>query len=156
MSIEEISNWLKQSPENIDDWLQTGLKLGCDYLGMETGIVSHISDDKYTIEAVYSVMGDIFTPGMEFELSNTYCEAVVKNNEVITYLQVGNIPEMILHPVYVAVQLESYIGLPICNNNEVIGTLNFSSHKAHHDEFTEEDIMLLKKMVDKIQQTLDY
>jgi len=157
MSHEEISAWLKQMPENKKDWLQAGLKLGCEYLGMETGIVSNISGDTYTIKAVYSSMGDIFSPGMEFELKNTYCETVVKNKEVVTYMQVGSIPEMVLHPVYVAVQLESYMGLPIYNKqNQISGTLSFSSHKINHEAFSADDIALFTKMAEKIQQTFDY
>ena len=156
MSVDEILNWLDQSPDNKNDWLQSGLKLACDYLDMETGIVSKTTTDSYAIQAVYSRMGDIFSPGMKFELQNTYCEAVVKNKKVVTYKQVGSIPEMILHPVYIAVQLESYIGIPLYNKqNQVIGTLNFSSHKIKHDDFKQENIELLIKMSEKIQQVFN-
>ena len=155
MSYKEISDWLEDTPENIENWIQTGLKLGCEYLGMETGIISEINNDKYKIRSVYSSMGDIFSAGMEFDLINTYCEAVVKKNRVITYIQVGIIPEMVLHPVYAAVQLESYIGLPIYNKqNDIAGTLNFSSHKVKHDIFTIDDINLFRKMAERIQQQL--
>ena len=157
MSHEKISDWLQQTPENKNNWLKEGLKLGCEHLGMETGIVSRISGNTYTIQAVYSSMGDIFSPGMEFELKNTYCEAVVNKNDAVTYIQVGSIPEMVLHPVYVAVQLESYLGLPIHNKqDQVSGTLNFTSHKINHEAFSADDIELFSRMAEKIQQTFDF
>jgi GAF domain len=157
MSNEKISDWLNQTPEDKNNWLQEGLELGCHYLGLETGIVSNITDGMYVIQAVYSTIGDIFTPGMKFELKDTYCEAVVQKNEIITYIQVGKIPDMVLHPVYKAVQLESYIGLPLHNKQkQIAGTLNFSSHIITQAEFNSKDIELLKKMAMKIEQVFDF
>ena len=95
---DSIQSWLSSKPEDLDQWLVEGLNLGAKFLGMSTGIISRIKDDEYVIRAAYSTLGDIFTHGMSFELKNTYCEAVVREHKPITYVHVGSIPKMVLHP----------------------------------------------------------
>ncbi len=113
-----------------------GLKIGLDILKLETGIISEVNGSDYTIRQVTSKMGDIFSVGDNFDLCETYCAAVVKEGKTITYIQVGIILKMIIHPVYKAVQLESYIGAPIHDHNaRVTGTVNFSSHAVRSDNF---------------------
>ncbi len=157
MHNDQLEHWLKTAPENIDDWLEEGLRIGVEAFNMHMGIVSDIQGDRYIIKAVYSKLGDIFTPGQEFELSNTYCAAVSHSHRTITYKQVGAIPSMILHPVYVAVQLESYIGTPLYDlNKHFIGTLNFSSHAIRRNEYVAEEIALIERMANKISQVLSH
>ncbi len=152
---DKIQSWLATKPDNIDEWLAEGLKLGTEFLGMSTGIVSRIKDDEYIIRAAYSTLGDIFTPGMKFELQNTYCDAVAREQKTITYIHVGSIPKMVLHPVYTAVQLESYIGVPLVNTDkDIVGTLNFSSHDIRPFNFDENEISMIEKMAVKIMEVL--
>ncbi len=155
MPREQLEQWLTQTPDDIDQWLLEGLKTGCELLNLETGIVSRIQGDEYVIRQTYSTLGDIFSPGDTFELENTYCEAVSRRNKTITYIQVGAIPEMRLHPVYVAVQLESYIGCPLRDEHgQVTGTLNFSSHAARVAHFTEDENALAETMAKRISEVL--
>ena len=156
MSNKKIESWLEAQADNIDDWLLEGLKVATEYLGMSTGIVSQIDGDQYTIKSVYSILGDVFKPGMSFELKHTYCEAVVRSHKTVTYIHVGSIPTMVLHPVYTAVQLESYIGVPLYDKDKnIVGTLNFSSHEVRPEKFTDEEINLIEKMANKISSVID-
>lgn len=155
MQNEKLQNWLKTTPVNINDWLNEGLRLGVDAFNMHTGIVSEIHDQRYVIKAVFSKLGDVFEPGQEFALSDTYCAAVGKTHKTITYKQVGAVPSMVLHPVYVAVQLESYIGTPLYDQNKAfVGTLNFSSHAIREQDFSRDSIELIERMAEKISQVL--
>lgn len=155
MQDERLDDWFKAIPDNINDWLTEGLKIGVDIFNMHTGIVSEIHGQRYLIKSVYSKMGDVFSPGQEFELADTYCAAVSKTRKTITYKQVGAIPAMILHPVYVAVQLESYIGTPLYDKDKAfIGTLNFSSHAIRRNDYSREEIALIERMANKISQVL--
>ena len=155
-----LEDWLTQavdntSQETIDPYLINGLIAGCEWFNLETGIISHIDKYDYKILQTYSSLGEIFTPGEQFELQNTYCEAVVSQQKVITYKQVGATPEMRLHPVYVAIQLESYIGAPlIISQDEIIGTINFSSHAIREENFSQSDIDTIELMAKKISLTL--
>ncbi|HEY9052197.1 MAG TPA: GAF domain-containing protein [Gammaproteobacteria bacterium] len=155
MHNDQLENWFNAKPDNINDWLNEGLRIGVDVFNMHTGIVSEIHSQSYLIKAVYSKLGEVFTPGQEFELANTYCAAVSKTHKTITYKQVGAIPTMILHPVYVAVQLESYIGTPLYDKNKsFIGTLNFSSHAIRRNDYSAEEIVLIERMAKKISQLM--
>lgn len=156
MSIDTLEKWISRPVNNIDEWMLESLKTGCERFNLETGIISHIDKQNYIIKHTYSSLGEIFQPGDSFELENTYCEAVCRQNKTITYIQVGNIPEMRLHPVYVAVQLESYIGSPIFDlENKVIGTINFSSHEVRPSHFTEEEIQDIEMMAKRISEIIN-
>ncbi len=156
----QLQQWLNQTPsthtpEDIDAWLLQGLQTGCKLLNLETGIVSRIEGDEYIIRQTWSSLGDIFSPGDAFELNNTYCEAVARRNKTVTYIQVGAIPEMRLHPVYVAVQLESYIGCPLLDpQGKVMGTLNFSSHATRSAHFSDIEIETIESMARHISEVL--
>lgn len=155
MASERLQSWIKQDPADIQAWLLEGIKIGCDALNLETGIISRIDGDAYVIQQSFSKLGDIFKVGDEFELQNTYCEAVVKRKQPVTYIQVGAVPEMRLHPVYIAVQLESYIGCPLFDvDNKVIGTVNFSSHMIRETEFNEDEIELVNTLAKHISQRI--
>jgi len=155
----DIQKWLdtplqKTSPD-INNWMLEGLKIGLDVLKLETGIISEINGSDYTIRQVTSKMGDIFSVGDNFDLCDTYCATVVKEDKTITYIQVGIIPEMIIHPVYKAIQLESYIGAPIRDHNgRVTGTVNFSSHAIRNEDFDNSEIQLIEQMARKLGDAL--
>lgn len=149
-----LALWMDSSADDIESWLMDGLKAGCEQFDMKTGIISKVVDNRYIIRAVYSTMGDIFSAGMEFALQNTYCKAVIHNEDFVSYLHVGRIPTMILHPVYVAVQLESYMGVPLYNHGQIDGTLNFSSFQVREQAFSDEEITLIKSIGKKIESII--
>lgn len=154
MPSKSLAHWLDSTAEDTASWLTEGLKAGCEQFDMVTGIISNVVDNRYIIRAVYTTIGDIYSPGMEFDLQDTYCEAVIQNEDFVSYLQVGKIPTMILHPVYVAVQLESYMGIPLHKNTHIDGTLNFSSFKVRQQTFSDQEIALLKSMANKIESVI--
>lgn len=98
----------------------------------------------------------IFNPGDSFPLKDTYCAAVCETDDVITYTNVGKIQEMQLHPVYVLLQLESYIGVPIRCKGETCGTLNFSSTDIREQAFTEQEIKQVTELARIIEGLLDW
>lgn len=154
--MSDLMSWLDDEAEFTQDWLVEGLRAGCEYFAMSTGIVSRIQDQRYIIRAVYSQLGDIFSPGMDFELKNTYCDAVARSHKTVTYIHVGRIPSMVLHPVYTAVQLESYIGTPLYGSGgKITGTVNFSSHEVRQWEFDEQEIQTIERMAQKIASAPD-
>jgi len=159
MSKQPLQQWLNtpndQASQNINNWMLEGIKIGMGMLNIETGIISKIDGTDYIIRQVSSTMGDIFSPGDKFELCDTYCAAVSKQDKTVTYIQVGAIPEMLIHPVYKAVQLESYIGSPIHDRSgNVTGTVNFSSHEIRNSEFTSKEIELVESISKKVGEVL--
>ena len=152
-----LNQWSQQPVLDVQKWLIHGLMLTTDELDMTFGILSQVRNQHYFIRAVYSPLGDVFKAGMAFELQDTYCSEVCHHDKTITYRQVGKIPHMVLHPVYTAMQLESYIGTPVHGiNGEVLGTLNFSSHKVRPTPFEESEIHLVEQMARRISERLNF
>lgn len=110
-----------------------------DKIGMQTAIVSHINRNDYEVEVLACDIGFI-EEGQHFDLSGTYCSEVIRSNGLVMYEHVGSIESMRLHPVYLALQLESYIGMPLQSpDGTVYGTLNFSSLYVREHGFSAED-----------------
>ncbi len=139
--------------KDTDYMMQEYLKIGEKYLGLEFGIVSTIKKNQYTVQTALSP-NDELSPGLKFELENTYCQKVVDYGRTITFTNVGADPEMSKHPVFEAMALESYIGCPIVIDNEIVGTLNFSSKSVRKEAFTESAIKLVEILSDSIASQL--
>jgi len=153
---DDFQQWLEETPTNMDQWSLKGLEIGMKYLNLETAIISQIHNQVYVIQQAKSQLGDIFSAGDKFDLKDTYCEAVARTGKTITYIQVGAIPEMQLHPVYMAVQLESYIGAPIYDSQKsIIGTLNFSDHGVRQVKFTQDEIDFIEQMAGKFSEVFN-
>lgn len=131
----------------IGQYLQAGLEI----FDMETGIVSQIDSQActYTVEAVVSPL-DVISVGDLFELQDTYCREVVQTKKVIGFPKVGEHPDMCLHPVYQNLKLEAYLSAPIWLEDELYGTLNFTSREPRHFGFSEHERDLIALMAASI------
>ncbi|MGF1542299.1 MAG: PAS domain-containing protein [Pleurocapsa sp.] len=134
---------------SFDDLFADCLATGCEMFDMSTGIISQIEGESYKIQAVRSPL--VFLEvGLEFEVQDTYCAAVVQENRTITYTRVSDIESMQTHPVYQNLQLESYIGTPIFVNGAVYGTLNFSSIQPRVKNFQSQELEAIELMAQSI------
>ena len=125
------------------------LATGCEILGLETGIISQIFNQTYLIRSVRSDL-DVLAAGQKFPLQDTYCAAVARDKQTITYNHVGGIAAMQSHPVYQSLKLESYIGTAIFVNGQVYGTLNFSSTQIRRTEFQAHEREIIELMAKSI------
>ena len=123
--------------------------LGCDF-----AIISHIKSDDYEVAAVNSELTHVQL-GAHFQIQDTYCNAVVKTKNTVKYDKVGSIKAMILHPIYTAMQLEAYIGVPLRVEGEIVGTLNFSGFEPKKPPFQEKDVTLVKALANEIEAAID-
>ncbi|EDZ63738.1 GAF sensor signal transduction histidine kinase [Sulfurimonas gotlandica GD1] len=126
------------------------LKSGIEIFQMQTGIVSHISEDKkYTVKDVVTDL-EVIHPGDEYELEGTYCREVYQTGETIGFPRVADIKELKDHPVYVNLKLEAYLSAPIFVNDELYGTLNFTSLIPREHGFSEHENDLISMMAASI------
>jgi GAF domain-containing protein len=126
--------------------------LRCQYEA-DFGIVSHISGDEYTILAL-ATDSDLFNVGDRFETADTYCREVISSNAVIDHPCVGDIHAMRLHPIYTALQLEAYLGLPLRVQGGVVGTLNFTAFEPRVNPLSQPEIQAAKILAAEIEQSL--
>ncbi|MEC9260368.1 MAG: ATP-binding protein [Pseudomonadota bacterium] len=101
------------------------LGFGLELFGLDIGIVSKVVNQTYFIQFVVSPIPEL-TPGMTFTLEETYCTHTLKAQHATGFHYAGK-SEIASHPCYQAQGLEAYLGAPILLNDEVYGTVNFSS-----------------------------
>lgn len=130
------------------------LEIGCNSFQLETGIVSKIKNNTYTVLA-YSSPLEGLEVGQVFELNDTYCREVYQTNKTVAFPHVGSIPRMYDHPVYVNMHLESYISAPIYVNGNIYGTINFTDRKIKHDGFSSSQFELLEILANTIGKFLE-
>lgn len=159
LAIQEKTNTLQKfsanlkalhqlNTRNFNDFetlFQEYVRVGCEIFQLETGIISEVKNDGYTILAVCSDL-DTLEKGLEFPVENTYCAEIIRTRQTIVYQHVGADSTMSDHPVYQELKLESYIGSPIFVDNEVYGTINFSSTKVREEAFPDQEIEIIELM----------
>lgn len=135
--------------DSFDELIREYLKCGIDMFGLETGIVSEIIDNTYTVCDVVSPL-EVLEKGQEFELKDTYCQLVYDNSEVIGLPEVGQLAYMNTHPVYQNLKLEAYLSAPIYVDDKLFGTLNFTSQGARKHGFSEHERTLISLLANSI------
>ncbi|MGZ0654719.1 GAF domain-containing protein [Coraliomargarita sp. W4R53] len=125
---------------------------GVKQLGLPIGIVSHIYNGLYKIIAINSEMGELVDNAI-FPLEKTYCRAVFESRKTLAITTIDGVPGMRLHPLYLDLPLEAYLGTPIMHKGSVWGTVNFSSSKVHQ-AFTTEDCALVEGYARTVSQLL--
>ncbi len=134
---------------NFEELFSEYLKTGCEILKLPIGIVSEIKGQCYSIRSVQSDF-DVLVPGLEFELKDTYCAAVIEHRKTITYNHLGAIESRGAYPGYQSLKLEAYIGTPIIVNQQIYGTLNFSSTQAKPSDFEADEREIIELMAQTI------
>ena len=141
--IKELQTISNDKSLSVENKLESLLRIGTDILGLETGIISNIRGELYSVLSVVTPKDDI-EPNRLFNLSETYCAEVVELNSLIAYHNINEIPGA-SHPCFEKYSLKSYLAAPIYVGGELFGTVNFSSLSPKHASFTslELDYLLL-------------
>ncbi len=149
-------NEFKMSPSHdLSEDIKKMLKAGVELYNLEYAIQSKIVGNEYIVEAALSPQDELAI-GSVFELEQTYCAAVVQKQETVTYKEVRLEESLQGHPVYINMQLESYISTPIWLDGQLYGTLNFSSKNVKKTGFTEDEVMFIEIMADLISKKIKY
>ncbi|WP_455200625.1 GAF domain-containing protein [Kaarinaea lacus] len=127
---------------------------GKSRFGVHVGIISRIENNQYHVHAIdtdYSGIkqGDIFT------LGDTYCRDVFCKEQTMTFDDVAEISEMLKHPVYLSTQLRAYIGTPLIVDNQIWGTLNFSSRLPKQPVFSPSDFKVIETLAERASKIIE-
>ena len=134
--------------------LQEAIRLVSSYLELPLGIISEIEGDTYTIHSFFSSDPAFdLEKGTVFELGNTYCSLLLKDNDALAIPFMGQ-SEYASHPCYGTFNLEAYIGCPVEVNGELYGTVNFSSPTTR-DDFSQEDLEFIRLLSRWIGSTIE-
>ncbi len=139
--------------QNFEELVADYLTAGCLIFGLSIGIMAEVQDETFIVRAAKADLG-YFVPGLELNLSDTYCAAVIKLNKTVAYSHIGADMEMCEHPAYQKFQSESYVGTPIFVNNKTYGTLSFISREIKKKDFEYQEIEIIELMAQSIGKIL--
>ncbi|GAA0694505.1 hypothetical protein GCM10009104_22500 [Marinobacterium maritimum] len=117
--------------------LRQALQIGTDHFGLSFGIVSEVVGSRYKVLA-HASPADTLEDGQCFQLGSTYCDITLKQGDVLAIAHMGRSPYH-RHPCYELFQLETYIGAPVCVDDQVYGTVNFSGPESYERDFDDGD-----------------
>lgn len=143
------------SSGSVSERIERALAIATQYLKLETAIVSNITGGVYTILWHHERHPTSLENGTTFPLEQTYCSLLAAQGSVlaINHMARSRFSE---HPCYRQFRLESYLAAPVWIDDELFGTLNFSSPIPRRPGFTETEktfVNLLGRWVaDIIQQ----
>jgi len=134
-----------------DEIIEALLRVGLHHFGLQIAIVSHIINNDYIVENCVD-FNEKLQPLMQFDVAGTYCTHVLRQNKPLGFHFVRN-SEIHDHPCYKDFQLESYIGAPISLNDNLYGTINFSS-LLPTEPFSKDDYVLMELLSDTLSYLL--
>jgi two-component system, sensor histidine kinase and response regulator len=128
---------------SVDEQLAETLQLGCQVLGLDIGIVSHVQAELYTVVSVCGAEG--IAVGETFDLQDTFCSTTLAAAAPV-FFEDASAADFGNHPCYVKFGLKAYIGAPIHVRGQRFGTLNFSSAQARKMPFRQTDVDYVQLM----------
>ena len=131
--------------------LEAALKLGCEWLGVDIGGVSHVDGDVLTVEQAYTKAGPSLR-GQRVDLALTYTGFTWAAKDLVAFHCVASSPYRD-HPVHRLVKMESYIGVPLTVNGRPYGVLDFAAVGTQAEPWSAEDhdvIRLLAHWVEAV------
>ncbi|GFM11837.1 hypothetical protein [Enterobacter sp. M4-VN] len=102
--VHSLYEGLVHHSSSIETAFLTLLEEGLKSFNMTLGIISQIVDNRYTLLAVSPSLEGL-SPGMTFDLQDTYCQLVVKKGHIISVLNAGRHPDLKTHPIYRQIRL---------------------------------------------------
>ncbi|RAH37881.1 diguanylate cyclase [Halomonas sp. SL1] len=123
------------------------------YLSLDIGLVSRIEGERYTVWWAASREAEI-APGATFALGDTYCRLMLDEADVFHTTRASEDSRVNGHPCYRQFGLESYIGIPLRVEDQVWGTLNFSSPRPRPKAFSEIEEELLRLIANAVERVI--
>lgn len=135
------------------DRVDTLLAQGLVDLSMTLAVLARIENNNYEIIAVQSNSG-AYVPGEKYELGNSYSRETFERQQIVAETSIEDATQILRHPLYRSLPLESYLGAPITINGKPWGCLDFSSMAQRDEEFSEQDLKLIEALASEISQLL--
>jgi PAS domain S-box-containing protein len=129
---------------NFDQRLQQMLTIGCQWFGLENGLLTQCKDNKIEVISVVSSAAE-FSIGTQFNRAQTYCHETLRTGNLMSIESAKN-SSWRYHQSYAGLKQEAYLGVPIIVAGCTYGTLCFSSTQERLQPFQAMEKELLKLM----------
>ena len=140
--------------DSLKELFRDYLKTGCSIFQCKTGIISRVQAQTCTIYAVQSATESL-SINQKFDLEDTFCAEVVKTKKTIAYNNISADSKLRHHSFSQNLQLECYLSTPILVNDEVYGTLNFSSNRVRNRDFSIHEREIIELMAQSISKFIE-
>ncbi len=129
------------------------LSQGLADLSMTLAVLARIENNNYEIVAVQSNSG-AYVAGEKYELGDSYSRETFEHQQIVAETNIEDATQILRHPLYRSLPLESYLGAPITVDGEPWGCLDFSSMAQREEEFSQQDLKLIGALASEISQLL--
>jgi diguanylate cyclase (GGDEF)-like protein/PAS domain S-box-containing protein len=147
-NLKQLHRITTYNHKNFEELFADYLLAGCEIFGLSTGLIGQVIDRSLILRSVKSEQPDLI-PGLEFDLTETYYDAIIQQRRTIYYTQTSHI-----FPINNQLQqkknLEAFIGTPIIVNEKIYGTLSFSSPKIRTKNFESHEREIIELMAQSI------
>lgn len=128
------------------------LELGRDYLGVQAGFLTEISDGT---QLIVEASGDheLLQSGESCPLSKAYCRKTIEKQDALT-VQHAVLEGWENDTAYEAFGLESYIGAKVIVEGDVYGTFCFADEEPRDQPFTDQEETFVELMAEWVSYEL--
>jgi len=140
---------VSQFKDRVDSLLARGLT----DLSMTLAVLARIENNNYEIVAVQSNSG-AYVPGEKYELGNSYSRETFERQQIVAVTNIEDATQILRHPLYRSLPLESYIGAPIVINGKPWGCVDFSSMGQREEPFSEQEIEMVESLAAELSQLI--
>ncbi|MBX7170242.1 MAG: PAS domain S-box protein [Pyrinomonadaceae bacterium] len=142
--LQKLYQIISNSELNSKDRIKQLLQLGVDEFAIENAFLGEIKGNNYRVVEVVSV-SDFISVGFVCNLGNTFCEEVLKRNDLVVIDDAAN-TSWVEHPAHKILGTQVYLGIPVEVSGKPYGTLCFSSNSPLKTSFTKGDYEFLRLM----------
>ncbi len=147
--LKELINLMNQNFASFDECLMAYIEFGIDKSGFETGMVSEIKGESYTILQTKTWNKQV-KKGMVMNLSDTFCNEACETGKTMFHNKLKN-TDHYNSPARKLLLIEAIICTPLFVNDKIYGTLNFCSRREWEKS---EDWYFLTNLVELLGQSL--
>lgn len=140
--LSALNGLIVDATGSLEQKITMALDLGRDHLGLETGIVSEITEETYTVRWFKAPENSALEAELSMPVEKTYCALMLDKRDHLAISHMAS-SEYRNQPCYSEQGLESYIAAPIEFGDKLFGTLNFSSTSPRTTPFTELDRLFI-------------
>jgi C4-dicarboxylate-specific signal transduction histidine kinase len=128
---------------DFDEKIQQLLIAGCEHFQLEEGRFTRIDNDIYRVIYHYDAGKNGFMPPAELDINQTICNLTVKQSEILAIKQAEDI-DADSRIIFEKNNIQCYVGTPVYLNDDLYGTLCFSSSTIRTDDFSPVDHDILQ------------
>ncbi|MEM6504420.1 MAG: PAS domain-containing protein [Planctomycetota bacterium] len=133
-----LTRVLNDPGRKLEETLESILKLGCQRLGLDFGVLAQVTGNSYEVQALCAMATTALHKGLVMPLAQTYCDKTLEVNATYSVSHAAHTP-IATQASYTALGFESYIGTPVRVHGAVWGTLSFASRDTLGRGFDPQD-----------------